>query len=135
MSDHQARAFMNNGSGEIKSWTEVLMGLGMPRATYEILVRELALALSSPAPGWSSERPTVPGWYWWKRSGLAPEIVMIMRGDFNDLGPKKCGLYMFGFISDEAGITTGFCFLLTTCGGEWSGPLTPPQEGGAHDRG
>jgi hypothetical protein len=30
---------------------------------------------------WTTERPDAPGFYWWARSGQAPEIVRVERRD------------------------------------------------------
>ena len=64
------------------------------------------LALASPVPVWSTEDPTVPGWYWW------------YGGD----DTETCIWYV-----EQEDIQRG------KLGGSqrWVGPLHPPQEGGA----
>ena len=66
----------------------------------------IASALASPVPVWTKERPTVPGWYWWKRKFHELSIHQVSKGDYFIWVPKN----------DP---------------GEWAGPIQPPQEGGA----
>ena len=79
---------------------------------------KLDAALASPVPAWSSEKPTKPGWYWY-------------RPENNGLNSLMCwvstdGVVMFVMFKHSH---------IRDMDGEWVGPLQPPQEGGAHDRG
>lgn len=61
---------------------------------------------------WTSEKPTVPGWYWWKdKDGK--------QAKFN-VGPGDLGLWLW--------YRDGFGWVPIPSYGEWSGPLKPPKE-------
>jgi hypothetical protein len=72
-------------------------------------VRELLLSTRT-TPAWGDKKPTVPGWYWCHGGeGAEPRIWYIDHDDIH-----------------RGNFSGGQLFY---------GPLTPPQEGGAHDRG
>ena len=69
----------------------------------------LEIPQAQAAPGWTSEKPTVPGWYWYKNEYRTPVLSPIVRQvTHQDLRLNHWPTH-----------------------GEWSGPLTPP-EGDAH---
>lgn len=56
---------------------------------------------------WTSEKPSVPGWYWWRDN-----IVRVVY-----IGEYPPGnLYIMGYHN------------LRVAKGEWAGPLTEPEE-------
>lgn len=57
---------------------------------------------------WTTEKPTVAGWYWWRSVNYRPKVVEVY-------------LYMNGnclHINGQA---------LNQFAGEWAGPLSPPE--------
>ncbi len=57
---------------------------------------------------WTSDKPTVPGWYWWRQKpGGVLAIVEFASG-------VRYPLYGGRYFKPQ--------------GGEWSGPLTPPDD-------
>ena len=67
---------------------------------------------------WSTNKPTVEGWYWWRprNSGMnVPHLLLIVVIN----GAVKYRRWL----GDDAWSTE--CML----DGEWSGPLEPPVEG------
>lgn len=60
---------------------------------------------------WSRERPTEPGWYWWRTVSITPsktvKIQVVQIGDG-------------GYCWQEGEYTSNL-------GGEWQGPLTPNE--------
>jgi hypothetical protein len=61
---------------------------------------------------WTSNKPTKPGWYWWRKGRLCGVREVKYWFTFN-----SHGLYMTG---------RGYVQHLD---GEWAGPLNPPKEG------
>lgn len=68
--------------------------------------------------GWTAEKPTVPGWYWWEveeESGVCRKVVEIQQG--------------FTFSKGEGGrdvlYVVGYGGLLEDKPGLWLGPITP----------
>lgn len=69
---------------------------------------------------WREEKPTVPGWYWYRDDGNddEPIIVKVWLSKFKGeprwyAGDEDGGLWI-----------NGPCWA-----GEWAGPLAPPQDG------
>jgi len=58
---------------------------------------------------WTGEKPTVPGWYWWREHGV-PLVVELVHNMNMEL-----------MIEDDARH-------IGKLGGEWAGPLEPPKE-------
>ncbi len=56
---------------------------------------------------WTEDKPTVPGWYWWRIAGI-PLVVELVFNMNKEL-----------MIEDDARH-------LDQLGGEWAGPLEPP---------
>jgi len=62
---------------------------------------------------WSSERPTVPGWYWWRGNGMT-EVVKVYQRD---------AIVRLAFMNGNR-----FVLAHITAVDEWAGPLVPPEE-------
>ena len=64
---------------------------------------------------WKTDKPTTPGWYWYRESDFFLEVVHVryqekrLAADYKDGGD----LIFFGFIDQLKG--------------EWAGPLEPPK--------
>jgi hypothetical protein len=58
---------------------------------------------------WTTDKPTKPGWYWWRnlKDGMQPSMTLVDK--------DKGGLYAGGSY-------------VSFIGGEWAGPLEPPKE-------
>ena len=54
---------------------------------------------------WTTERPTVAGWYWWTNEDIAPVICQVRNG--------------------RAYFEGGGSFTAEKLGGRWQGPITP----------
>jgi hypothetical protein len=65
---------------------------------------------------WTKDKPTVPGWYWWRRNGDAQILEVSVGGGRND----RCRLWVRR--GDEAAIR------VDDLNGDWAGPLDPPKE-------
>jgi hypothetical protein len=66
-------------------------------------------------PKWTTEKPTVPGWYWWRANGKDDSIVRLIE-------TQEGGLIVQ--------FETGHCaYVRNVPDGEWAGPLTPPSDG------
>jgi hypothetical protein len=62
---------------------------------------------------WTTAKPTVPGWYWYRRhpwKGKQPKV------------------YVLEFIDSYNGLTNSKFGLMRFLPGQWSGPLVPPEE-------
>lgn len=59
---------------------------------------------------WTTETPTESGWYWWRDEGVEPDCVWVSAGPNAKVWTIQQG-------SDYLG----------TQGGEWYGPLAPPD--------
>lgn len=64
---------------------------------------------------WSTTRPSVPGWYWWRYDRTASRLsicdLVLVNGVLMGRGPGGCNLEL---VDD----------------GEWFGPLLPPPDEG-----
>ncbi len=91
----------------IKPW----VGSHPADAVQQALERELARIV----PVWTDERPTCPGWYWYKPPGIGePRLVHVDNDRIDsklmaDLGPPNN-------LVDVVRIK-----------GQWAGPLEPPR--------
>ena len=89
-----------------------LLGSHTPEPVQQALERELRQML----PVWSDERPSCPGWYWYKAPGIGEaRLVNVDNGRIDakfmaDLGPPNN-------LVDVNRIK-----------GQWAGPLQPPHE-------
>lgn len=69
---------------------------------------------------WTSKRPTVPGWYWWRKRGdyylasRGPVVVQIEEGYRRNSGWLLYIVGVGGSLEDKPG--------------EWAGPLPHPEE-------
>lgn len=74
----------------------------------------LELELSRLLPVWTEDRPTCPGWYWYKAPGISePRLILVDYGRIDsklmaDLGPPNN-------LVDVNRIN-----------GRWAGPIEPP---------
>lgn len=60
---------------------------------------------------WTTEKPTTPGWYWWRRNNEAPKVLEIKEwGD--------------GYL-DAHGV--GLVWSVNNLDGEWQGPIVPEE--------
>lgn len=88
-----------------------LLGSHSPEQVQQALERELGRML----PVWTQDRPTCPGWYWYKAPGIGePRLVNVDHGRIDsklmaDLGPPNN-------LVDVNRIK-----------GEWAGPISPPS--------
>jgi hypothetical protein len=64
---------------------------------------------------WTSEKPTVPGWYWWRHGGC--ERIRYVHA----VGPAAP--YQLRIEAPD-----GWFDDIENVGGKWSGPLPPPTE-------
>lgn len=64
---------------------------------------------------WTTSKPTVPGWYWWRCSPYYVDCLLVLhrhQGGFTAKG---------GYWEDSK--------IVSDMKGEWAGPLMPPEEG------
>ncbi len=64
---------------------------------------------------WSSNKPTKPGWYWWRAPGKNPRVLRVWAYE----GSKPT--CQDGFGGDED-------FIENMVPGEWAGPIPEPEE-------
>lgn len=65
---------------------------------------------------WTHEKPTQPGWYWWRNTGLS----VVGRTQVCKVSIYK-GKYRAMFIDGERP-------LVADLAGEWAGPIEEPEE-------
>ena len=65
---------------------------------------------------WSTAKPTVPGFYWYKFKNEEPQIVTVYEG-YED---GKLVVDTFDAMQQVPVEQEG--------GGQWAGPLTPPED-------
>ncbi len=65
---------------------------------------------------WSSNKPTKPGWYWWKDRELGPDIIPIVE--------VSSGLVYDSGLGVECQIPVGEYGYKS----EWAGPIPEPEE-------
>ena len=87
----------------------IIDGLRSERARHTAQLADLTAKLAALQLHWSTKKPTVPGWYWYRPVGLP------MR-------PKEL------FDYNGRLFVRGFEWLDTITNGEWAGPLVPPKE-------
>ena len=66
---------------------------------------------------WTRTRPTVPGWYWWRRPNHQADLGRVF-------GPSQ-GLLFELFHDGDGPSAVSNCWEDT----EWAGPLLPPADG------
>lgn len=64
---------------------------------------------------WTTEKPTVPGYYWYRIQGNDDQIVEVVFS-------KRDGCFEVYWMADNGGWPLQF-----TNGAEWAGPIKPPQ--------
>lgn len=63
---------------------------------------------------WTTEKPTKPGWYWWRREkGFIPSFLHVTTDHLKGTGFFIVGAYTVRF---------------QNIGGEWAGPIPEPEE-------
>ena len=74
--------------------------------------------MSDPLPlTWTTNKPTQPGWYWWRNKPGAEKIERVQLFDFVWLKEPYLG------------VETQYArYPVSTIIGEWAGPLEPPKE-------
>jgi len=65
---------------------------------------------------WTSDNPTQPGWYWWRRYDFETMILKVVRDSQQVL--------RVGVVEDEYLLTNQS---VENLNGEWAGPLEPPR--------
>lgn len=85
-----------------------------PNATGTITPRDDHYGAYTDKPQWAKEPPTVPGWYWFRRSSGFKSVVLVSK-PWNDVIVQMAGCNEL--IAMEAADKS--------C--EWCGPLTPPE--------
>ena len=63
---------------------------------------------------WTRDRPTQPGWYWWR--GITMPMCVVRIVDWRGDGEL--------YVRDGENLTA-----LNECYGNWSGPIPQPEEG------
>jgi hypothetical protein len=87
-------------------------------------LHEMLRWLHKPKLNWTSEKPTKPGWYWFK-SDTHSALVLLREGTVPDAG----------LWADEGedvqyneGHQDGVHDYITNLAGQWAGPILPPAE-------
>ena len=65
---------------------------------------------------WTPNKPTVPGWYWWRSIDPPATVIpaLVFKRDNDDI------LRVIFWANVQE-------YLVSNIGGEWSGPLEPPH--------
>ena len=71
----------------------------------------------SGAMTWTSEKPTVPGWYWHRQHDAVNGVRFV----------RICEIERVGNTLFVLGLQPGR-FVLENASGAWAGPLEPPKE-------
>ena len=87
--------------------------LQQTRGALEDLVIEAERQLGKPSLSWTTEMPTKPGCYWWRRAGQ--KVVYIVEVNIEDQTVSSSGT------ADDASLDE-------MVGDQWAGPLEPPAE-------
>ncbi len=99
----------------VREWANDLSS-GDLREEYEESAREVLSILNdtTPAPQWTSEPPTVPGWYWWRSTSGKTAVTRV---------------HMDGFDLCAWNEITVLKYTVATLGGEWHPtPIPAPRE-------
>ena len=86
-------------------------GVHHPEAAINRLKQQLA-ETGGPAMIWTTEKPTKPGWYWWRGPMWGKEITRVLEVDSDDAGAF--------YVRRE--------YYVNDLTGHWAGPLEPPHE-------
>ena len=81
---------------------------------YDRLKAQKDAILERQSPRWTTEKPTVLGWYWWRHS----ELARIQMTRVNERLEVICMNDQFQ-VSDSDHVDE--------CGGLWAGPVEPPK--------
>jgi len=77
------------------------------------LIEDALRAAKASGLTWTTEKPTQPGWYWWRKS-RRHEIEIAKLWDVDNI---------YGQFHQDPHV-----FRVDEVGGEWAGPLAPPEE-------
>jgi hypothetical protein len=61
---------------------------------------------------WTTDKPTVPGWYWWRRT----------------VARQPAKVYVLEFIESHNGLHNSRWGSVMVLDGEWAGPINQPEE-------
>jgi hypothetical protein len=67
---------------------------------------------------WTTERPTEPGWYWYKATKHLPAIIVYVYHSHNNPLPGNGLLVAYVGLDEHRNSAM--------ISGEWAGPLEPP---------
>lgn len=67
---------------------------------------------------WTTDKPTTPGWYWWREPHCSAQIVLILLGG----GRNRKRLFMVRLGESDAPP------ILEHVPGAWAGPIAEPEE-------
>lgn len=65
---------------------------------------------------WSTDKPTVAGWYWWQHQHGKPEAVKVERQSPTDM-----------LICSMIHLAPGERLYVANMDGEWAGPIQEPE--------
>lgn len=110
--DEQARELINNLDAIARAYDSYEFGLPTNddesiKAMFAVTAAALAQAAQ---PVWTTEKPTVEGWYWWRGESDLNELICWVGRDG--------GVLFIAFAPSTTRIM----------GGEWAGPLPLPME-------
>ena len=112
--DDAQRETITRLEGEVKRYE-----LGEVVVANRIRELQARLTASESAKKWTRERPTVAGWYWWRKGPGYSKDMTAVSYDENQSEWKAKFLGLKGSISTLP---------VDVCDGEWQGPLTPEKE-------
>lgn len=103
-----------------KDFTEYVGLEPVDASELQILAEQLVqAALTQAAPGWTKEKPTRTGLYFYRDAGI------------KTMGAFVEYFYPANAVDLRVGFTNGWFGSVSSFGGQWSGPIDPP-EGDAH---
>lgn len=70
---------------------------------------------------WSTTKPTVPGWYWWRENGVVYMAGVTVKG------PSTPYLAV-ALVDPEGGVIMRTILSDLTLAGQWAGPIPAPEE-------
>lgn len=92
--------------------------LGLLKATEDTIVHiERAIQQARAPLRWTKDKPTVPGWYWWRRPGHNPALAQVF-------GPNTGLVFWLPDKDDERSDSIGVSAAYADT--EWAGPIEPP---------
>ncbi len=68
---------------------------------------------------WTTQKPTVPGWYWYREDGIGPEVMDV---DYRAIGETDAeAQVLVAQNANEYDVVENMI-------GEWAGPIDLPEE-------